>query len=84
MTFEQRADNLFNAIAAVMPIAASYGEIRKAREAIADAIRAAVAEQRERDAKIAEQTHAELDAKFSPDGCTDTALEVARRIRETT
>ena len=48
---------------------------------IAAAVRAARAHEREACAKLAEETHAELDAQYSPEGCTDTALTVAERIR---
>lgn len=53
------------------------------RAAIAAAIRDAVAAAIERCAKICEATHAELDARFSPEGCTDGALVAADRIRAT-
>jgi hypothetical protein len=33
-------------------------------------------------AAVCEQVHAELDAKFAPEGCTDTALVAAGRVRE--
>ena len=46
------------------------------------AIREAVAAERERCARICEQTHKELDAEFEGSGgCTDTALIAAERIR---
>lgn len=40
--------------------------------------------ERERCAKVCEQTHAELDAEYSPEGCAGTALVAAQRIREGT
>jgi len=60
-----------------------YGENMTSLVAVvAAAIREAVAAERERCARICEQTHKELDAEFEGSGgCTDTALIAAERIR---
>lgn len=55
---------------------------RVALQEISDLIDKGKKEERERCAKVAEATYEELDKEFSPDGgCTDSALEAAKRIR---
>jgi hypothetical protein len=77
MTMEERLSVI------LLGVDVPHGSLAEVVEKVAAEIRAAVAAERERCARVCEMTHTELDAEFASDnGCTDTALVAAERIRE--